>query len=102
MKPPLPVRGHTAFLFVFSLTIPPFTASPPAQQPSEKLQTSDDSDAFVFDTVGDASLLKLLGGSGQDVHSDAESDDAPACKNSSSDVSRVVVEPITFEVRGTV
>jgi hypothetical protein len=42
-----------------------------------------------------------LGGSGQDVHSDAESDDAPACKNSSSDVSRVVVEPITFEVRGT-
>jgi hypothetical protein len=37
----------------------------------------------------------LLGGSGQDLHGDAESDDSPACKSSSS--SRVVVEPITFE-----
>ena len=73
---------------------PPLTASPPAQRPQKKHQTSD---AFVFDTVGDASLLKSLGGSGQDVHGDAESDDAPARKNSSSNVTRVVVEPITFE-----
>jgi hypothetical protein len=45
-------------------------------------------DAFVFDTDGDASLLKLLGGSDQ-------SHDAPACKHNSS--GRVVVQPIAFE-----
>ena len=55
------------------------------------------SDAFILDTVGDSSLLKLLGGSGQDAHGDAESDDAPACKISSSSVACVVAQPFIFE-----
>jgi hypothetical protein len=63
-------------------------AAAAAAPAAAKKKKTEFCDAFVFDTVGDASLLKLLGGSDQ-------SHDAPACKDNSS--GRVVVQPIAFE-----